>query len=103
MLAFHSDGSVSSWGRSDAGGDSSAVDGLSNVILVVGAELVFAALKQNGDVVAWGDSSYGGTGVIYTSVTSIFASKGSFGVIKSSVQSSVGALMPMALPAVLVT
>jgi hypothetical protein len=81
--ALHNDGSVTSWGSSDYGG-APGVDVSSNVILVVGAELAFAALKSNGDVVAWGDGNYGGTSTTYTSVTSIFASKGSFGVIKTT-------------------
>ena len=57
-----SDGSVISWGKSENGGDSTAVknDLTSGVQQIYSADRAFAAVKNNGSVITWGDKSCGG-------------------------------------------
>ena len=53
------DGSVVTWGRAGAGGDSSGVSAQlsEGVQTVVGNEYAFAAVKVDGSVVTWGGST----------------------------------------------
>lgn len=67
FAALKSDGSVVTWGVSDAGGDSSAVaarltGGVVDIVCATGvtSEGAFAAIKSDGSVVTWGNSSAGG-------------------------------------------
>lgn len=57
------DGSVVTWGRADAGGDSVAVaPQLSfGVSQVFSNGTAFMAVKQDGPVITWGHSLYGGS------------------------------------------
>ena len=55
------DGSVVTWGRSDLGGDSSAVqDQLENVQQIQASLGAFAAVLGDGSVVTWGGARHGG-------------------------------------------
>ncbi|CAE7743796.1 FTSH1 [Symbiodinium necroappetens] len=55
------DGSVVTWGDSECGGDSSAVqDRLKDVQQIQASGHAFAAILENGSVVTWGDASCGG-------------------------------------------
>ena len=49
------------WGHADFGGDSSAVQGqLQNVQQIQASQAAFAAILDNGSVVAWGHAGWGG-------------------------------------------
>ena len=63
FAALKSDGSLVTWGRASAGGDSSSVadDLRSGVSKIYWNSLSFAALKTDGSVVTWGDPRYGGS------------------------------------------
>ena len=56
------DGSVITWGDSDAGGNSSKVasDLQSGVSQIFSTSSAFAALKDDGSVITWGNSDLGG-------------------------------------------
>ncbi|CAE7935471.1 unnamed protein product [Symbiodinium sp. KB8] len=61
FAAIRGDGSVVTWGSSDAGGDSSAVNGeLNNVQHIQASAGAFAAVRADGSVVTWGDAGRGG-------------------------------------------
>lgn len=61
FAAILSDGTVVTWGHSDLGGDSSAVqDKLRNVQQVHATHSAFAAVLSDGTVVTWGHSASGG-------------------------------------------
>jgi len=61
FAALRDDGSVVTWGCSQAGGDSSHVrKRLKNVQQVHASGSAFAALLKDGSVVTWGDSRAGG-------------------------------------------
>ena len=61
FAALHHDGTVSTWGVSEEGGDSSEVQSqLTDVREIVGTLGAFAALKEDGSVVSWGSADYGG-------------------------------------------
>ncbi|MBA4467324.1 hypothetical protein FHK98_19055, partial [Cylindrospermopsis raciborskii CS-506_A] len=73
FAALKSDGSVVTWGNYIYGGDSSSVSsrltsgvtqifstGYAGVTQIFSTGYAFAALKSDGSVVTWGDSSYGG-------------------------------------------
>ena len=61
FAALLGDGSVVTWGDSEGGGDSSAVQGqLRNVQHIQASGNAFAALLADGFVVTWGRSEFGG-------------------------------------------
>jgi len=61
FAAIKEDGSVVSWGQSDAGGDSRDVqERLLMVKQIVGSTGAFAALTAAGQLVTWGHESFGG-------------------------------------------
>ena len=61
FVAILGDGSVASWGRADAGGDSSAVQHqLKHVRQIQAANGAFAAILGDGSVVTWGSAPAGG-------------------------------------------
>ncbi|MCX6409947.1 MAG: fibronectin type III domain-containing protein [Actinobacteria bacterium] len=71
FAALKSDGSVVTWGGSNSGGDASCTPGAScspapagslasGVTAIFASEKAFAALKQDGSVVTWGDPERGG-------------------------------------------
>ena len=61
FAAVLGDGSVVTWGKSDSGGDSSAVqDQLKNVQQIQASKFAFAAILGDGSVVTWGKSGCGG-------------------------------------------
>ena len=68
FAALKNDGSVVTWGRDFAGGDSSAVASKisSGVVEVFSTALAFAALKSDGSVVTWGHPLRGGDPVVAT-------------------------------------
>ena len=94
FAALKNDGSVVTWGNSQFGGNASTFDpnGSSNytsvssnltsgVMYIYANTYAFAALKNDGSVVAWGHSAYGGrlstyytNGQIYTSIASSVSS-----------------------------
>ena len=58
--AAHQDGRLITWGESEFGGDSSAVQKqLADIRAVCGSGGAFAAVSGNGSVVSWGDESCG--------------------------------------------
>ena len=81
FAALKSDGSVVTWGDSRYGGDKSIYDPttqtytsvsshLTEVTQIFSTQLAFAALKNDGSVVTWGDISYGGNGPAEVTATS---------------------------------
>ncbi|WP_157517801.1 Ig-like domain-containing protein [Moritella sp. PE36] len=64
FAALHSDGSVTTWGSSSNGGDSTSVsdklDGSKPVVKVDSNRFAFAALHSDGSVTTWGGGSFGG-------------------------------------------
>ena len=58
--------------------------GLSNVQAIYSTERAFAALMQNGSVAAWGDSSWGGSGVPsgLSNVQAIYSTSSAFAALK---------------------
>jgi len=65
FAAIRENGSVSTWGDSASGGDSSRVsEKISQGVRDIYSSLkAFAALKSDGSVVTWGDESYGGNSI----------------------------------------
>ena len=65
-MAVASDGSLYSWGSSNAGGSdvggASKAPSITGVTTVASTDHAFAALAADGSVVAWGDPGEGGTG-----------------------------------------
>eukprot|EP00435_Cladocopium_sp_Y103_P037777 s3721_g10.t1 len=54
------DGTVSTWGEPQEGGNSSsAQDRLQNVVDVVGSQSAFTALRSDGEIVTWGHKDFG--------------------------------------------
>ena len=83
------DGSVITWGDSDAGGNSSKVasDLQSGVSQIFSTSSAFAALKDDGSVITWGNSDQGGdsssvTLKLQSGVSQIFSSVGAFAALK---------------------
>ena len=61
FAAILSDGSVVTWGRRNAGGDSRAVRNQLKIVQQIQASnYAFAAILSDGSVVAWGDRRSGG-------------------------------------------
>ena len=60
FAALKKDGTVVTWGNAINGGDSSAVQGLSQVESIYTTDAAFAALKKDGSVITWGAQEYGG-------------------------------------------
>ena len=88
FAALRQDGSVSTWGDSYYGGDSSAVQSqLVGVIQIYSTETAFAALKTDGSVVTWGYSDYGGDSssvqAQLVNVSQIYSTSGAFAAVKS--------------------
>ena len=88
FAALKSDGSVVTWGDAAYGGNAAcapsascqraAVGSLSSgVVTVFATERAFAALKQDGSVVAWGDPTYGGDSACVVTTGCIAAPAGS--------------------------
>ncbi len=101
FAALKSDGSVVTWGYAQYGGNSSTYDPngsgtytsvasnlTSGVLHLYSNEYAFAALKNNGSVVAWGHSAFGGRLSTYYTNGQIYTS------IESSVSSGVVAIYP---------
>jgi ribosomal protein L30E len=78
FAALRADGSVVTWGNASYGGDSSVytnnvksysvanlLNGSIDVIQIFSNGSAFAALRVDGSVVTWGDTSYGGDSSIY--------------------------------------
>ena len=64
FAAILADGSVVTWGESDSGGDSSAVqDQLRNVQQIQATVRVFAAILADGSVVTWGNHDHDDGGI----------------------------------------
>eukprot|EP00434_Breviolum_minutum_P004079 symbB.v1.2.003592.t1/scaffold202.1/size271277/3 len=61
FAAILADGSVITWGESEHGGDSSAVqDPLRGVQQIQATDRAFAAILADGSVITWGDQKHGG-------------------------------------------
>eukprot|EP01064_Diplonema_japonicum_P037352 TRINITY_DN870_c2_g5_i1.p1 TRINITY_DN870_c2_g5~~TRINITY_DN870_c2_g5_i1.p1 ORF type:complete len:608 (+),score=115.42 TRINITY_DN870_c2_g5_i1:33-1856(+) len=61
FAAVRLDGTVVTWGDTDAGGDSTTVKShLVEVREIISSEKAFAAIRRNDTVVTWGDPAYGG-------------------------------------------
>ena len=82
-------GSVVTWGMD--GGNSSSVSGSlsSDVVAVYSTSNAFAALKTNGSVVTWGNSSYGGdsssvSASLSSGVIAIYSTSYAFAALKSN-------------------
>lgn len=61
FAALKTDGSVTSWGPTTSGGDSSTVQSqLTDVKAITATNRAFAAVRKDGKVVTWGESTYGG-------------------------------------------
>jgi alpha-tubulin suppressor-like RCC1 family protein len=119
FAALKSNGSVVTWGNADFGGDSSVVvtgernptsytsianNLTSNVTAVYSTQSAFAALKNDGSVITWGNAKFGGNSSVvvpsafpwdpdnYTSiasnltsnVTTIFSNQSAFAALKSN-------------------
>ena len=83
------DGSVITWGDSDAGGNSSKVasDLQSGVSQIFSTSSAFAALKDDGSVITWGNSDLGGdsSGValqLKSDISQIFSTYKAFAALK---------------------
>ena len=86
FAALKSDGSVVTWGDSNAGGDSSSVSSnLDSDVEEIFASLgAFAALKSDGTVVVWGNPDRGGIGEPTSNdIEHIFSSREGFAAVKS--------------------
>ncbi|MEY4243796.1 MAG: hypothetical protein RLZZ245_1381 [Verrucomicrobiota bacterium] len=91
FAAIHWDGSVTSWGDPQRGGDSSGVaDKLSSgVTRIFPSQNSFAALKSDGSVVTWGDSYWGAadsSGVsakLSSGVVNVSSGRSAFAALKS--------------------
>ncbi|WP_299266532.1 hypothetical protein [uncultured Psychrosphaera sp.] len=102
FAALHSDGSVTTWGDSALGGDSSTVEtklnGTNPVMLISGTSLddigtyygAFAALHTDGSVTTWGDNEGGNSTTVATKlngtnpVVSISATDNAFAALHSN-------------------
>jgi alpha-tubulin suppressor-like RCC1 family protein len=105
FAALKSDGSVVTWGRAEYGGDSSIATATyspyqlaytsvansltSGVVAVYSNSDAFAALKTDGSVVAWGNSSYGGDSSLVASsllsnVVAVYSNGAAFAALKSN-------------------
>ncbi|CAK9066257.1 unnamed protein product [Durusdinium trenchii] len=83
---LRSDGSVSTWGEPQEGGNSSPVqEDLKNVIDISGSQSAFTALRGDGQIVTWGHKDYGaalgGHKEELTAVTGISASGRAFAAV----------------------
>ncbi|MFW1392068.1 Ig-like domain-containing protein [Vibrio parahaemolyticus] len=88
FAALKTDGSVVTWGNSNHGGNSSAVQGqLVDVEKIFSTGSAFAALKPDGTVVTWGDSDNGGDSSAVqselTNVQTIFSNDNAFAALKA--------------------
>ena len=104
FAAVTSNGSVVTWGSKSTGGNASIIidnylEGIyseenvshklnSNVISVYSNSHAFAALKSNGSVITWGDSTYGGNSTsvadsLSSNVTAVYSSGYAFAALKS--------------------
>ena len=64
FAAILGDTSVVTWGDSESGGDSSAVqDELKNVLQIQSNHGSFAAIRADGSVMTWGNSDCGGDSI----------------------------------------
>jgi aryl-alcohol dehydrogenase-like predicted oxidoreductase len=59
FAVLHADGSITAWGRSNAGGTGAPPD--SGYTKIYTTNRAFAALKADGSITAWGHSNWGGT------------------------------------------
>jgi hypothetical protein len=88
FAALKTDGSVTAWGNSSFGGDSSAVQSqLIDVKSIVATETAFAVVRKDGKVVTWGEAVNGGDSTsvqtALTNVESLAATRFAFTAIKS--------------------
>ena len=100
FAALKDNGSVVTWGDSTLGGNSTVWDGVnsytsvsgsltSNVTAVYSNAGAFAALKDNGSVVTWGDAASGGNSTILTggnltsNVKAVYSNGGAFAALKT--------------------
>jgi alpha-tubulin suppressor-like RCC1 family protein len=92
FAALKADGSVVTWGDTNAGGDSTPVsNSLSGGVTdLFSSQRAFAALKADGSVVAWGNVSEGGdtgsltNGELSSNVVRISATAGAFAALKKN-------------------
>ena len=83
FAALKSDGSISAWGASGAGG-TGAPTGTWYIWIYQTAGWAFAALKSDGSISAWGANASGGTGApTGTGYTKIFSTQWAFAALKS--------------------
>ena len=100
FAALKDNGSVVTWGDSTLGGNSTIWDGVdsftsvsgsltSNVTAVYSNAGAFAALKDNGSVVTWGDAASGGNSTILTggnltsNVKAVYSTERAFAALKT--------------------
>jgi hypothetical protein len=85
--ALAADGSVVTWGSGPYGGDSSDVEGLTDVQTIFSVNGAFAALKTDGTVVTWGSSVTGGdssdVAADLIDVQTIFSANTAFAALKT--------------------
>jgi len=101
FAALKTDGSVVTWGAAGSGGNSTIFNSFpqsytsvaaqltSNVTAVYSNPQAFAALKNDGSVVTWGDAGFGGnstsvSGNLSSNVTAVYSNPQAFAALKTN-------------------
>ena len=88
FAALKDDGSVVTWGDTDAGGAIPTDVDVTNVKTIYSNARAFAAVKEDESVVTWGDSDYGGSvpssvsSSLDSNVKAIYSTQQAFAAIK---------------------
>jgi len=86
FASLNSDGSVTTWGNSEWGGDSSKVRSqLNNVLEIYSTNSAFAAIKKDGTVVSWGDNGGDSSDIEEElhDISRVVASNGGFAALRN--------------------